>query len=179
MDYRKIYEEYYGIKIPRGQHIHHMDHDHANNHPHNLEMLSPDEHAKKHGFISNFIMAQSTALERAAVAMKKPEIRKKISDARLGMKFSEAHKRQIGISKMGLIPWNKGLKGVQPGWNKGKRIGPMTKKWKVYFVNGESVQFENLMLWCEQHNYITNTVKYHYYNDSWPYKDIIKIEEVE
>ena len=73
--YREIYKLWNSATTAdmKGLHVHHKDHDHKNNHPENLELLTPDEHAKKHGFISNFIMAQSTAVERAA----HPEVRKR------------------------------------------------------------------------------------------------------
>ena len=46
--YRKIFEEYYGVKIPKNYHIHHIDGDRNNNNPKNLKMLSPEEHFKIH-----------------------------------------------------------------------------------------------------------------------------------
>lgn len=46
--YRKIFEEYYGIKIPKDYHIHHIDGNRNNNNPENLQMLSPEEHFKVH-----------------------------------------------------------------------------------------------------------------------------------
>jgi hypothetical protein len=45
-NYRKIYEQYYGVKIPKDHHIHHKDMDHDNNDPLNLECLHKDEHAR-------------------------------------------------------------------------------------------------------------------------------------
>jgi hypothetical protein len=63
--YRKIYEQYYGVKIPKGYHIHHKDMNHGNDDPLNLEALTPDEHAQKHGLLNNFIMAQQKANDRA------------------------------------------------------------------------------------------------------------------
>jgi len=76
--YRRIYQLWTGASDDEisGMHIHHKDHDHSNNHPENLELLTPDEHAKKHGFINNFVMAQSRAVERAA----HPEVRKRVAE---------------------------------------------------------------------------------------------------
>lgn len=73
--YRRIYQLWHGASDEEmsGMHIHHKDHDHCNHHPLNLELLTPDEHAQKHGFISNFIMSQSSAVERAS----HPEVRKR------------------------------------------------------------------------------------------------------
>jgi HNH endonuclease len=79
-NYRKIYEQHYG-PIPKGHHIHHKDMNHSNDDPLNLEALAPDEHAQKHGFLNNFLMAQSTAIERSVAANKSPESRFKKSAA--------------------------------------------------------------------------------------------------
>ena len=45
--HRVIYEDSYG-KIEDGHHIHHVDHNVANNHPSNLCMITGREHAKRH-----------------------------------------------------------------------------------------------------------------------------------
>lgn len=76
--YRRIYKLWTGVsdEMMAGMHIHHIDHDHSNNHPENLELLTPDQHAMKHGFINNFVMSQSTAIERAA----HPEVRKRVAE---------------------------------------------------------------------------------------------------
>lgn len=46
--YRKIYEDYYGVKIPKNMHIHHIDGDRTNNNPLNLKLVTPDEHFSLH-----------------------------------------------------------------------------------------------------------------------------------
>lgn len=43
-----VAEQKYGRKITRNEHVHHKDHNKQNNHPDNLEVLSPEEHNKKH-----------------------------------------------------------------------------------------------------------------------------------
>jgi group I intron endonuclease len=90
---------------------------------------------------------------------------------------SQEHKRKLSESLMGNTPWNKGKKGVQVSWNKGTRNSPMTSKWKITKRNEEFI-IENLVLWCDENNYNKNTVKYHFYKNSWPYKDIEKIEKL-
>ena len=55
---------------------------------------------------------------------------KKISEAHKGRKLSEEHRRKLSEAKKGKTPWNKGKKGSQQAWNKGKH-------WK--FVDGKQV----------------------------------------
>jgi hypothetical protein len=46
--YKKIWEEHNNRKVPRGYHIHHIDGNHANNHPENLYCCPPEEHTRIH-----------------------------------------------------------------------------------------------------------------------------------
>jgi hypothetical protein len=41
---------------------------------------------------------------------------------RLGLKHTEETKRKISLAKLGGIPWNKGKKGLQISWCKGKHL---------------------------------------------------------
>ena len=90
---------------------------------------------------------------------------------------TEEHISNLSRSLKGKEPWNKGKTGVQTSSWKGQRNGPKTKKWKIVRTTGEEI-IENLVLWCEQNNYVTSTVKGHYYRKSFPYNDIINIEKV-
>ena len=162
--YRKIYEEYHKIKIPKGWHIHHIDGNCGNNDISNLEMLSPDEHAKKHGHISNWIMSQKKANDLAIQKLKTPEMRNKM---RQSMLDSEAHKAFLerrkndedwkkNVSEAARNtaknrtndPWNKGIVGIVKASEKtkklmtGQRLG---RKWyndgiNTYFVHPENAQ---------------------------------------
>ena len=51
VDYRKICREYYGYTSEqmKGMDVHHLDGDRDNNHPSNLLLVTPEEHAKIHG----------------------------------------------------------------------------------------------------------------------------------
>jgi group I intron endonuclease len=90
---------------------------------------------------------------------------------------TKEHQDKLSAALKGKIPWNKGKKGVQVSPWKGKRDSPRTLKWKIH-MNGDTIITENLVLWCEKNGYNKNTVKGHYYNNSFPYKDIQKIEKV-
>lgn len=47
-NYRKIYSDYYGVEIPKGFHIHHIDGNRENNHPHNLLAIPEYVHQRYH-----------------------------------------------------------------------------------------------------------------------------------
>lgn len=47
------------------------------------------------------------------------ETKKKISESRMGIQYSEETRKRMSESHMGLEPWNKGTKGVMKAWNKG------------------------------------------------------------
>ena len=101
-NYRKIYEQHHG-PIPKGFHVHHKDMNHVNDDPLNLEALHPDAHAQKHGFLNNFIMASSTALERSHASRRKPENRAKMSLMKMGVwignKYALGSKGPIGVKR--------------------------------------------------------------------------------
>ena len=63
---------------------------------------------------------------------KSEEWRRKISEAHKGRKLSEEHRRKLSEAKKGKAPWNKGKKGAQQAWNKGKH-------WKL--VDGKQVYY--------------------------------------
>ena len=50
VDYRKICQEYYGYSNEEmlGKDVHHIDGNRENNHPSNLQLLTPEEHSKIH-----------------------------------------------------------------------------------------------------------------------------------
>ena len=50
VDYRKVCQEHYGYTKEQmvGMDVHHIDGDRNNNHPSNLKLLTPEEHAKIH-----------------------------------------------------------------------------------------------------------------------------------
>lgn len=57
---------------------------------------------------------------------------RKISEAQKGRKLSEEHRRKLSEAHKGKTPWNKGKKGSQQAWNKGKH-------WKL--VDGKQVYY--------------------------------------
>lgn len=65
---RRIWEDFFRVKIPRGYVIHHKDGDISNNDPHNLLCLSREEHPKLHiikGDMDAFITNLGRSGERA------------------------------------------------------------------------------------------------------------------
>jgi group I intron endonuclease len=100
----------------------------------------------------------------------------KMSLSSKGRSKSDKHKQSMSESRKGRKPWNKGLVAVQSSIWKGQRDSPMTSEWKITTDNA-TILIENLALWCDQNGYNKNTVKYHYYKKTWPYKDIQHIEK--
>ena len=47
-EYRKVWEDFHGKKLPKGMHIHHIDGNHQNNSPENLLACTPEEHWQIH-----------------------------------------------------------------------------------------------------------------------------------
>jgi hypothetical protein len=68
--YRKIYEDFHGVKIPKGYHIHHIDGDRSNNHPQNLKMLTPEEHYEIHLQQSDSVAYRGKFIQGAGCAGK-------------------------------------------------------------------------------------------------------------
>lgn len=56
------------------------------------------------------------------------ETKRKISERRMGIKFSEEHLKNLRKSHEGNVPWNKGKKGLQVAWNKGQPLSEKQKK---------------------------------------------------
>jgi group I intron endonuclease len=103
--------------------------------------------------------------------------KQKMSEAFKGKPKSEKHKKSMSECRKGKSPWNKGLTGVQECPWKGQRNSPMTSSWKI--TKNDTINIiRNLALWCDENGYNKNTVKTHLYKNSWPYKDIEKIEKV-
>jgi hypothetical protein len=127
MNYRKIYEQFYGGKIVKGYHIHHKDMNHANNDPLNLEALAPDEHAQKHGFLNNFIMAGSTSQDRHAAAMRKPEVRAKLSAAHTGKIRTKEHRANISAGNRTWVR-SEETKSKMSEAHRGKKLAPFSKE---------------------------------------------------
>jgi hypothetical protein len=69
--YRKIYEQFYNVKIPKGFHIHHIDGNRQNNDPKNLIMVSPEEHYQIHLQQNDPVCRHGKFISGAAVAGKK------------------------------------------------------------------------------------------------------------
>ena len=101
--YRKIYEEHYG-SIPKGYHIHHIDFNHNNNDPSNLEALTPEEHGKKH---ERHIPNQTGKTWKWSEKSKD-----RWSKTRQGMEFSKEHINNLSKAHKGK-PWSEARRKAQ------------------------------------------------------------------
>ena len=88
---------------------------------------------------------------------------------------TEEHGKNLSKSLKGRVSPNKGKPG-RPGWNKGKRTSGSVCQWKIIKKEGTEMIY-NLVLWCEENGYKTNTLKSKYYKNQFPYKDILRIEK--
>jgi hypothetical protein len=70
-NYRKIWEEHNQQKIPKGYHIHHIDGNHDNNDPLNLECLSAAEHWQRHYEQGDIVAIHGKFIQGASEAGKK------------------------------------------------------------------------------------------------------------
>ena len=64
-------------------------------------------------------------------------------------KFSKTHIDNLKKSHLGKTPWNKGLRGVQIGWNKGKKF-PQTSGENNHNWKGDKVGYRVLHKWVER-----------------------------
>jgi hypothetical protein len=48
-EHRVVAEQKIGREIRRDEHVHHLDHNHLNNAPDNLEVMTAAEHMRLHG----------------------------------------------------------------------------------------------------------------------------------
>jgi hypothetical protein len=86
-NYRKIWENYTGLKIPKGYHVHHKDGDRTNDNPENLICVSPEEHAKLHQELGHTLIGSKfirTADNRKGIP-RSEEDKAKISKAKIGI----------------------------------------------------------------------------------------------
>ena len=91
---------------------------------------------------------------------------------------TKEHRENLSKSLKGNTPWNKGKKGVHECPWKGKRYSNNMAEWKITKEDGTEIITENLIVWCEENGYKTNTVKGRYYKKKLPYMDIVGIEKL-
>jgi hypothetical protein len=66
--YRRIWKQHTGLKIPSGWHIHHIDGDHTNNAPENLNCVSPTMHWWAHYLRGDIVACQGRFIQGAVEA---------------------------------------------------------------------------------------------------------------
>lgn len=72
-----------------------------------------------------------------------------ISKAHTGKVVSKESRQKQSEAQKGRIPWNKGLKGAQVAWNKGKHIPRKT----YYFKRDEElIEIKDLKIYCKENN---------------------------
>lgn len=94
MNYRKIWEEHNGQKIPKGHHIHHIDGNKKNNSPENLQCCSPEEH-----WLIHYIQGDPIATKRGRFIQANAEARRLSGIARQGQKRGNYNSGDINPSK--------------------------------------------------------------------------------
>lgn len=145
-NYRKIFEDHHQVKIPKGWHIHHIDGNRHNNEITNLEMLSPDEHAQKHGYISNWVMAQDRASKMAIEKLKTPEMRKKMRESMIN---SDAHKAFIESRSQNEV-WRKNVSESARRNAKNRIVPESSRQSMIDKLTGRTAREETKKLMSEQ-----------------------------
>lgn len=127
-NYRKIYENYHDVKIPRGMHIHHIDGNRENNNPLNLQMVTPEEHWNLHLTQGDIVALRGKFIQGASEAGKlggpiggrankgkkhSKETKEKMSKWQIGRKFSEATKKKMSESRPDISGKNNPFYGKQ------------------------------------------------------------------
>jgi hypothetical protein len=126
-DYRKLWGDTNKLKIPKGWHIHHIDGNHSNNDPTNLNCVSPTMHWWAHWLRGDpvkigehFIQAANKAARKGGLAnkgkSKSLEHKNKISKTITIHGQSEEIRKRKSLSmsgknnpRFGKPAWNKGL----------------------------------------------------------------------
>lgn len=90
---------------------------------------------------------------------------------------TDIHRANLSNALKGHPSWNKGKKGLQVAPNKGTRQSGSMADWEITKDDGTVINTTNLVLWCEQNGYKTNTLKGAYYGNRMPYQDISQIRK--
>lgn len=87
-------------------------------------------YGKKLGPRSEATKEKIRQARKKQVIVHSDETKRKIGDAHRGSKRTEETKKKMSDAAKGRIPWNKGKKGVQVAWNKGKKGRKLTEETK-------------------------------------------------
>ena len=107
----RVWRKHHGEK-PYGYHLHHIDGNPDNNDISNLECLSPEDHAKKHGYISNLVMSETIRHLGDEWKRRHAEGIKRRSKNPQWRKSNAEACRQTAKNRTN-DPWNKGKPGAQ------------------------------------------------------------------
>ncbi len=95
--YRKIWREHTGLAIPPGWHIHHIDGDHSNNNPENLNCVSPTMHWWAHWLRGDILCLRGKFVQGAAEAGRRGGSKGGgAKTAALGKSWFQIHRHEIG-----------------------------------------------------------------------------------
>ena len=115
MNYRKLYEDYYKIEIPKGFDIHHIDADRKNNNINNLIMLPSKLHKALHNHIGLLPKKQLKVLRRwykkkgmyYTTYFLGKEIREVVSSMKLTKRTQKINKKYIENKRKKYIEYTK------------------------------------------------------------------------